>query len=217
VRGGERRMGGAASSPSLLPSPPPTRKRPSQTPASDRLPWIFVHAPQRVPKDDDEGDLESAKASGASYLAKLAVVSGENQEQRGKRALRELHDIAARHRVTCGKWMLQYFTDSTVDAAWETIAAATERGELGHTSKVGTNDGSNSYLVCVYVPDFTDRANVARVLRRLRELGFSKDLNFKTDFITHIGLYAFKKENPEINPHKIRVSFYTSREIEKGA
>ena len=174
-----------------------------------------MHAPQRAPKDDDEGDLESAKAAGASYLAKLAVVSGETQVQRGQRALRELHDIAQRHRVTCGKWMLLDFTDATVDAAWETIAAATERGELGHSSKVGTNDGCNSYLVCVYVPDFTDRANVARVLRRLRELGFSWPLNFKTDFITHIGLYAYKKDNPQNNPHKIRVSLYTSKEIEE--
>ena len=173
-----------------------------------------MHAPQRAPKDDDEGDLESAKAAGASYLAKLAVVSGENQAQRGQRALRELHDIAQRYRVTCGKWML-FFTDVTVDAAWATIAAATERGELGHSSKVATNDGRNSYLVCVYVPDFTNRANVARVLRRLRELGFGWKLNFKTDFITHMGLYAYKKENPQNNPHKIPVSFYTSKEIEE--
>ncbi len=82
------------------------------------------------------------------------------------------------------------------DAAWETIAAATECGELWHSSKVGTKDGRNSYLVCVYVPDFTDRTNVARVLCHLRELGFSWPLNFKTDFMAHIGLYAFKKENP---------------------
>ena len=209
-------MGGAASSPSLLLSPPSTRDRPSQTPASDRLPWIFVHAPQRAQghRHHDEGDLEPAIAAGASYLAKLAVVSGENQAQRGQRALRELHDIAQRYRVTCGKWML-FFTDATVDAAWATIAAATERGELGHSSKVATNDGSNSYLVCVYVPDFTDRANVSHVLRRLRELGFGWKLNFKTDFITHMGLYAYKKENPQNNPHKIPVSFYTSKEIEE--
>ena len=158
-------MGGAASSPSLLLSPPPTRDRPSQTPASDRLPWIFVHAPQRAQghEHDVEIDLESAKAAGASYLAKLVIVSGENQAQRGQRALRELHDIAQRYHVTCGKWML-FFTDGTVDAAWAAIAAATERGELGHSSKVGTNDGCNSYLVCVYVPDFTGEVGEVEVL-----------------------------------------------------
>jgi hypothetical protein len=211
-------MGGAASTPSLLLSLPLTRDRPSQTPASDRLPWIFVHAPQRAQghRHDDEGGLELAKAAGASYLAELAVASGENQAQRGQRALRELHHIAQRYGVTCGKWML-FFTDATVDAAWATIAAATERGELGHSSKVATNDGSNSYLVCVYVPDFTDRANVARVLLRLRGLGFGWKLNFKTDFITHMGLYAYKKKNPQNNPHKIPVSFYTSKEIEESS
>ncbi len=208
-------MGGAASSPSLLLSPPPTRDRPSQTPCSERLPWIFVHAPQRAQghRRDDDGDLEPAKSAGASYLAKLAVASGETQAQRGRRALLDLHDIAKRHRVTCGKWML-FFKDATVDAAWATIAAETERGELGHTSKVATNDGSNSYLVCVYVPDFTDREDVARVLHRLRALGFFWNLNFKTDFITHIGLYAYDSKTPQNNPHKIPVCFYTSKEIE---
>ena len=179
-------------------------------------PWIFVHAPQRAQNYDDEGELECAKAAGASYLAKLVAVSGETQKQRGQRALLELHDIAKQYNVTCGKWMIR-FNHETVDAAWETIAAATERGELGHSSKVGTNDGSNKYLVCLYVPDFSVRTNVARVLRRLRELNFGWKINFKADFMTYIGLYAYDKLNPENNPHKIPVCCYTSEEFDGKA
>ena len=191
-------------------------QRPSQTLAHVAGPWLWAHAQQREKAYRDEGDLERAIAEGQAYLtsfsaaaAAAARAAGESQVELGRRALGELHEIARRNRITCGKWML-FFDAERVDAAWEAIATATERGELGDTSKVATSNSSyanngTSHLVCVYVQDFADRAQVARVLRRLGELGFrgQRPLQFKTDYMTYLDLYAH-------NDYHIPVCLYSS-------
>ncbi len=105
-----------------------------------------------------------------------------------------------------------FFDAERVDDAWEAITTATERSELGGTSKVATSTSSyanngTSHLV-VYVQDFADRAQVARVLRRLCELGFrgQQPLQFKTDCMTHLDLYSH-------NVYHIPVCLYSSREF----
>ena len=93
--------------------------------------------------------------------------TSETLTARRARASCDLHAIAAAHRVTCGKWCV-FAPRATVDAAWAAIADATERGALGHASKVATDAGQERFLICVYTPDFQCMAEVGRILGELR-------------------------------------------------
>jgi hypothetical protein len=94
-----------------------------------------------------------------------------------------------------GKWMLfAYVAD--IDPVWEIIRDATIAGTLGIAAKVATmrenpNSASpGSKLICVYTKDYRDIEDMRRVLIRLRELGFTQRLSYKTDDDTIQGKYG---------------------------
>ncbi|CAK7207738.1 hypothetical protein SEUCBS139899_010551 [Sporothrix eucalyptigena] len=94
-------------------------------------------------------------------------------------AARDVLGLASHLGVTCGKWML-FIRSEQVDGAWEAVARATSRGELGIAAKVSPKDAAadargesiRDRLICIYTADFRDTADVGRVLRRLEGLGF---------------------------------------------
>lgn len=57
---------------------------------------------------------------------------------------------------------------------WELVAKATANNELGIAAKVAPRspfeDQRKDRIICVYTADFNDKADVGRVLQRLREL-----------------------------------------------
>lgn len=61
-----------------------------------------------------------------------------------------------------------------VNEVWEIVAKATANNELGIAAKVAPKpedeDPRNDRLICVYTTDFSDKADVGRVLQKLREL-----------------------------------------------
>lgn len=61
-----------------------------------------------------------------------------------------------------------------VNDVWEIVAKATANNELGIAAKVAPkpveDDFRRDRLICVYTSDFADRADVGRVLQKLREL-----------------------------------------------
>jgi hypothetical protein len=61
-----------------------------------------------------------------------------------------------------------------VNEIWEIVAKATAGNELGIAAKVApkseTEDARKDRLICVYTSDFHDKADVGRVLQKLREL-----------------------------------------------
>lgn len=67
-----------------------------------------------------------------------------------------------------------FCTPTEVDDVWAVVARATANNELGIAAKVAphqeTEDARKDRLVCVYTTDFQDKADVARVLQKLREL-----------------------------------------------
>lgn len=74
---------------------------------------------------------------------------------------------------TTGKWML-FPSPEIVNRTWRLVADATASGELGIAAKVATDDGGGegkARLIGVYTGDFSDREDVARVVRRMREMG----------------------------------------------
>lgn len=67
-----------------------------------------------------------------------------------------------------------FCSDHDVDDIWQVIARATAANELGIAAKVGTRPEDEGIkrdrVICVYTADFTDKADVGRVLQKLREL-----------------------------------------------
>lgn len=75
--------------------------------------------------------------------------------------------------TTVVKWML-FCPPTDVNEIWEIVAKATANNELGIAAKVAPRSASadtmKERLICVYTADFGDKADVGRVLQRLREL-----------------------------------------------
>lgn len=63
---------------------------------------------------------------------------------------------------------------SVVDELWEVVARATANNELGVAAKVAPrselDDSKRDRPICIYTSDFSDKADVGRVLQRMREL-----------------------------------------------
>jgi len=94
-----------------------------------------------------------------------------------------------------GKWLL-FIPTIRIDAAWEVIDLETREGRLGVAAKVATampNPMATSQkikLICVYTYNFEDLDDVRRVRLRLRELGYTRKIPYKTDAATDEGKYA---------------------------
>jgi hypothetical protein len=99
--------------------------------------------------------------------------------------------------TTVGKWLL-FIPSADHDETWLKIRDATKAGRLGVGAKAETalNTAMSPFaqgrvkLICVYTGDWTDEADVTRVLRELRALGFNGRLSYKTDASTLTGQYG---------------------------
>ena len=109
--------------------------------------------------------------------------------QQARQAVNDILNLAHAAKVRAGKvrassrkyavllirlqWML-FCTAQEVNEVWEIVAKATAENELGIAAKVAPrperDDPRQDRLVCIYTTDFRDRADVGRVLQKLREL-----------------------------------------------
>jgi hypothetical protein len=109
-----------------------------------------------------------------------------------------------------GKWLISVRRGS-VDEVWGRVRQATEVGQLGIAAKVSTSRPSayksQDHVICVYTHDFRDKANVGEVLKRLREIGITGKLYYKSDQATLTGVYT--TEGP-FTRKKRRASLYSS-------
>jgi hypothetical protein len=108
--------------------------------------------------------------------------------------------IAKDQGETTGKWML-FFGPENVDRYWEIIARETALGNLGCSAKVAPakdlhlqnqgGPGGGGALCCVYVKNFSDRAEVKRVLTTLQTKHklYVKG-GFKPDVYTGLDIYS---------------------------
>ena len=123
-----------------------------------------------------------------------------------KRAcVQSLLALAQEQRYTTGKWML-FFPPDDADAAWETIARATARGELGCSAKIAPTADlppTERVVCCVYVDDFADRAEVQRVLRALQRLEMDVTSGFKPDVYTELHIMRDNKWRLEPTMYKV--------------
>jgi hypothetical protein len=97
-----------------------------------------------------------------------------------------------------GKWLV-FVHVTRVDEVWESIRSATMRGELGPEAKVSTmkpNPNATTLdkkVICVYTYDWADEADVRRVRQKLRELGITWKIPYKTDRDTLEDKYVTKR------------------------
>ncbi len=91
-----------------------------------------------------------------------------------------------------GKWLL-FVNKTEVDDVWKKIRQETMEERLGSSSKVSTKRGwvhhgmPKDYVICVHTPDYRDKEDVLRVRNRLREIGFTGKIGYKTDEATAAG------------------------------
>ncbi|KAH7157201.1 hypothetical protein EDB81DRAFT_416243 [Dactylonectria macrodidyma] len=112
-----------------------------------------------------------------------------------KRAVEDILNLAHAAKVRAGKWML-FCPPAEVNDVWEIIAKATANNELGIAAKVlprtPLEDSRKDRLICVYTSDFKDKADVGRVLQKLRELKLvesrGRPIYYKPDVFTYLGI-----------------------------
>ena len=93
-----------------------------------------------------------------------------------------------------GKWLI-FSLFSNIDQEWEIIKRFTEKGDLGCSSKVSTRkphsrSRNDSGVICVYTYDSNNISDILRVRNKLRDLGFTRKLFYKTDQATREGKYG---------------------------
>lgn len=94
-----------------------------------------------------------------------------------------------------GKWLI-FVPVEELDQIWQIIRAATMLGQLGPSSKTSTNynnphaSNQNTKVICVYTNDHEDLPDVKRVRQKLRELGITQKIPYKTDDATIEGKYV---------------------------
>lgn len=89
-------------------------------------------------------------------------------------------------------------------------------GRLGDTAKIATADPEarrdNSRLICIYTKNFSDLADVRRVLMELVELGLAPlttsdgAIYYKADVYTYLGIDAS-------NQYGLKASLYSSKDL----
>ncbi|KAH7015126.1 hypothetical protein EDB80DRAFT_327007 [Ilyonectria destructans] len=138
--------------------------------------------------------------------------STQNREiaKERKRAVEDILSLAHAGKVKAGKWML-FCAPAEVNDVWEIVAKATAKNELGIAAKVlprpVLEDPRKDRLICVYTSDFKDKADVARVLQKLRELKLvearGRPIYYKPDIFTYLGVASG-------NPWGLKASIYNS-------
>ncbi|XP_038065992.1 UPF0696 protein C11orf68 homolog [Patiria miniata] len=175
---------------------------PSKVNRSDGIGWIRVFSASKKPEEFK--NLEDLEAD----WKKL-------QKSRQNIDFNAVKQLAISHRCLIGIWLLFFDTGEEIDNAWEKIARATVRDELGTHAKVtpcvDTKEGKALYatasqeqhVVSVYTKDFTDKEDVMKVEAVLRKLGFRERITFKPGVYSKLGVFSQ-------NQWGLRPSIYTS-------
>lgn len=85
-----------------------------------------------------------------------------------------------------GKWLI-FVSRSRIDALWDEVRRAVEKGRLGHAAKVSTalpdpmSPDPKKHAIFVYTSNEDDPTDVRRVRDALRQLGISWKIPYKSD------------------------------------
>ncbi|TEY42349.1 hypothetical protein BOTCAL_0393g00080 [Botryotinia calthae] len=189
---------------------------PRTTEVTPSTPWIFVTNPfRKAPKGiavNDEAppgentDWAKCVTEGNRLLDELITLRNTIEKENSKTPTIAIDQM----------WMI-FCPPSEVNEIWAAIAKATSTNSLGISAKVAPNDGNGllqkSRLMCIYTEDFSDKMDVYRVLKAIRELGLVDRtlrgaIYYKADVYTYLELTSN-------NPYDIKASLYNSFEFFK--
>lgn len=150
--------------------------------------WIRIanpHSPERPTSEDWRGFTDAGNKYLETYnQARAKVEASMPGKAKGtitrkvgplrKQLEVDILDTAKKMGCTTGKWLL-FVGLADVDYTWGRVARGTAENELGVAAKVAVNAGEDGdekgRLICVYTKDFGDKADIKRVLKKLKELG----------------------------------------------
>ena len=206
------------------------RRLPVGDPDTARVgPWLWVRCAKELqdwgPSRDLEAFLETADPLLEGLMKQRRILEQQNPGKAVGTITRkmgpyrdqleiDLLNTATKHGLTSGKWMLFPMSDD-LPLVWRLVAEATAAGKLGPCSKVGTwepDHVTKPTVICIYTKDFSDLADVKRVLTNLNELNIvnkAMRINYKCDAYTHLGIISD-------NAYKLRASLYSSDEVRDG-
>lgn len=177
-------------------------------------PFGDVNEPQKI---------AAAKHEWGQRVAEIEATTNKRGNP-NKPTLSLAASIFEKHELLVGKWMLQVST-AKLDDVWFSLMDLMMRNKLGGccTIKVSPVPQKRhpqaitaTHLICVYVPDFTDKASVDECLAGIRrDCGWDgvergeRRLYFKADGMTYLDIYSNNK-------WRLPVSFY-SHDAEKQA
>jgi len=99
------------------------------------------------------------------------------------------------HRKSCGfknnRIRVHTFSEQ-IDDLWFTVAKAVVANKLGQAAKVSPKALAPKldHVICIYSEDFTDKSDVQRVEKGLRDAGIQVALKYKPDVYTTLGIYS---------------------------
>ncbi|KAK9808455.1 hypothetical protein WJX73_007859 [Symbiochloris irregularis] len=178
---------------------------------SDPPAWLWVRNPADR-RQSKLGSRATAEERGKREIADFYEAWEDGDEDLDPdETMEELHNIAREEGYTSGKWML-FPEAATVERDWLSVCEGTASDQLGSSAaKVGASkDGS--FLICVYVADFSNVKTVRQVLAGLSTAGVNFPPNgiyFKSDMATTCGIYS---RTPLFYP-----SMYHATRLTKGA
>ncbi|KAG6901010.1 hypothetical protein C0995_002529 [Termitomyces sp. Mi166 len=184
---------------------------PSRTPSTYAA-WIAVdRGPRSNPQKTQ--DLAGLARDWEFLKQRAAALATEQTSIEGQAALpatgnpivtvEALDALALAHGVLSGKWLI-YTQPDKIDDLWSRIVTAVIANApvgVGARAKVSPARPGEPHVVCVYVEDYSDAAEVGRVREALRRVGVRWKIGFKPDIYTHLGIY-------KTNEWKIRPSRY---------
>jgi hypothetical protein len=158
--------------------------------------YLQTHAPSKLYNNDNLHWISvknATKKQANMNFNLLSLLSEWEPMKRKSMPVSVLEDLARKHNLLCGKWMV-FVKTSHVDEIWKIIAKATVQGLLGHTSKVATSmKGSEiTHVICIYTSDYLDleeRKNVALALKGALKNTEVKRISYKPDLYTHLKIY----------------------------
>ncbi|XP_022083266.1 UPF0696 protein C11orf68 homolog isoform X2 [Acanthaster planci] len=196
-----------------------TEKAPSKISSLDGHNWICVrHSKMNTQAADQAADLPDSNSDDDQNEE---LVSDEQEDGEAScldmytaweelcATMRPTHEaicqFAKAQRCLVGKWLLFAETGNAVDELWSKVARAVLEGKLGISAKVSVrNDRHRSHVICIYNSDFTDVEAVRRLEKGIRSLGFCKNMTYKADLFTYLGVYAK-------NHYGVKPTIYSSK------
>jgi hypothetical protein len=192
-------------------------------------PWLWCANPyadrNAEPEVRDAKFMQLAPRLLEDYLDKMRQLTEENPGSPAGTITRKLGParsklkddilaLAKEHGMLSGKWML-FPNDHDAAKVWKTVATAVIEGKLGNAAKIATDDeGKGARLICIYTKDFSDEADVKRVVQELKKLGLlpadeTKSIYYKCDAYTYLDITAS-------NEYKLQASLYSSKDVLQG-